>query len=400
VSTGDLLAFATTAIRGHRVRTGLTLTGVAIGVAAVIVLTALGEGARRYVMGQFESLGSTMLAVVPGRTETTGGAAFISVTTRDLTLADAQALARRVPGVERMAPMAMGSETVAHGERSRQVAVVGSTSDFLTVRRLTIARGRFLPEEDMRRGTPVTVLGNVTARELFPTADPLGKVVRIGAVRARVVGVLAPHGTQLGMNLDEVAIVPVARAMRMFNRRSLFRILLDVRAHADLETAKARVVAVMKERHGEEDVTVVTQDAVMSSFGKILRALTLAVAAIAAVSLAVAGIGIMNVMLVSVAERTSEVGLLRAVGAGRGQIAGLFLAEAALLSLAGGLIGLVVGLAGVWALVAMYPALPASAPLWAIASSLGLALAMGIAFGIAPARHAARLDPVSALGRK
>jgi putative ABC transport system permease protein len=400
VSVADLLAFATAAIRGHRVRTGLTLTGVAIGVAAVIVLTALGEGARRYVMGQFESLGSTMLAVIPGRTETTGGAAFISVTTRDLTLADAQALARRVPGVEKMAPMAMGSETVAHGDRSRQVAVVGSTSDFLTVRRLTLARGRFLPEEDIRRGTPVTVLGNVTARELFPNDDPLGKVVRVGAVRARVIGILAPHGTQLGMNLDEVAIVPVARAMRMFNRRSLFRILLDVRAHADLETAKEHVVAVMKERHGEEDVTVVTQDAVMSSFGKILRALTLAVAAIAAISLGVAGIGIMNVMLVSVAERTSEVGLLRAVGAGRTQIAGVFLAEAALLSLAGGLIGLVVGLAGVWALVVMYPALPASAPLWAVASSLGLALAMGIGFGIAPARRAARLDPVSALGRK
>jgi putative ABC transport system permease protein len=400
VSVADLLAFATTAIRGHRVRTGLTLTGVAIGVAAVILLTALGEGARRYVMGQFESLGSTMLAVIPGRTETTGGAAFISVSTRDLTLADAQALARRVPGVEHMAPMAMGSETVAHGDRSRQVAVVGSTSAFLTVRRLTLARGRFLPEEDMRRGTPVTVLGNVTARELFPNDDPLGKVVRVGAVRARVIGILAPHGTQLGMNLDEVAIVPVARAMRMFNRRSLFRILLDVRAHADLETAKERVVAVMKERHGEEDITVVTQDAVMSSFGKILRALTLAVAAIAAISLGVAGIGIMNVMLVSVAERTSEVGLLRAVGAGRRQIAGVFLAEAALLSLGGGLIGLVVGLAGVWLLVTMYPALPASAPLWAIASSLGLALAMGIGFGIAPARRAARLDPVSALGRK
>ncbi len=400
MSLGDLLGFAAVAIRGHRVRTGLTLLGVTIGVAAVIILTALGEGAQRYVMGQFESLGSTMLAVVPGKTETTGGAAFISVSTRDLTLGDAEALVRRVPGVERMAPMAMGSETVAYGDRSRQVAVVGSTSDFLAVRRLTLGRGRFLPAEDMRRGTPVTVLGYVTARELFPNADPLGKVVRVGAVRARVVGVLAPHGVQLGMNLDEVAIVPVARAMRMFNRRSLFRILLDVRAHADLATAKDRVLVVLKERHGEEDVTVVTQDAVMSSFGKILRALTLAVAAIAAISLAVAGIGIMNVMLVSVAERTGEVGLLRAVGAGRGQIAGVFLAEAALLSLAGGVLGVVVGLGGVWLLVVMYPALPAGAPLWAIASALGLALAIGVAFGIAPARRAARLDPVTALGRR
>jgi putative ABC transport system permease protein len=394
----DLLAFATRAVRGHRVRTALTITGVAIGVAAVILLTALGEGARRYVVGQFESLGSNLLAVVPGKTETTGAAAFMSVTTKDLTLADAEAIARRVPGVARMAPMTMGSETVAHGDRARQVAIVGATSDFLEVRRLRLGRGRFLPPGDLRRGMPVTVLGAGVARELFPSDDPLGAIVRIGAVRARVIGILEAHGTQLGMNLDEVAIIPVARAMRLFNRRSLFRILLDVRAHADLDAAKANVIAVVKERHGEEDVTVVTQDAVMSSFSKILQALTLAVAAIAAISLAVAGIGIMNVMLVSVAERTSEIGLMRAVGVARGQITGVFLAEAALLSLGGGIVGVAVGLAGVWALVATYPALPARAPLWAIASALGLALAIGLVFGLVPARRAARLDPVAALG--
>jgi putative ABC transport system permease protein len=400
MTPGDLLAFALRSVRGHGVRTGLTVTGVAIGVAAVVLLTALGDGARRYVVGQFESLGSNLLAVVPGKAETSGAAAFVSVTTKDLTLADAEALARRVPGVERMAPIAMGSETVAHRDRVRQVAVVGSTSDFLEVRRLTLGRGQFLPPGDLRRGVAVTVLGAVVARELFPADDPLGKVVRIGGMRARVVGVLAPHGTQLGMNLDEVAIVPVARAMRLFNRRSLFRILLDIRAHADLATAKANVVALMKERHGEEDVTVVTQDAVMASFSKILRALTLAVAAIAAVSLAVAGIGIMNVMLVAVTERTGEIGLLRAVGVGRGQIARVFLAEAALLSIGGGLVGLLMGLLGVWVLVTMYPALPARPPLWAIGSALGLAVALGLVFGLVPARRAARLDPVTALGRR
>jgi putative ABC transport system permease protein len=244
------------------------------------------------------------------------------------------------------------------------------------------------------------VLGAVVARELFPAGDPLGKVVRIGAMRARVVGILAPHGTQLGMNLDEVAIVPVARAMRLFNRRSLFRILLDVRIHADLAAVKANVIALLKARHGEEDVTVVTQDAVMASFSKILQALTLAVAAIAAVSLAVAGIGIMNVMLVSVTERTGEVGLLRAMGVGRGQIAQVFLAEAALLSIGGGAVGLVVGLLGVWGLVTMYPTLPARPPLWAVASALGLAVGIGLVFGLVPARRAARLDPVTALGRR
>jgi putative ABC transport system permease protein len=401
MTPGDLLGFALTAVRGHRVRTALTLLGMAIGVAAVIILAALGEGARAYVVGQFESLGSNLLAVVPGKTETTGAAAFTSATTKDLTLADAEAILRRVPEAARIAPMSMASETVSYQERRRQVAIVGSTSDFLEVRRLRLGRGRFLPPGDMRRGPAVVVLGAGVARELFPTDDPIGKVVRVSTMRARVIGILAPHGTQLGMNLDEVAIVPVARAMRLFNRRSLFRVLIDVHAHADLAVAAAHVVALMKERHaGEDDVTVVTQNAVMSSFTKILQTLTLAVAAIAAISLAVAGIGIMNVMLVSVAERTVEVGLLRAVGAGRGQIARVFLAEAALLSAAGAALGLVVGVAGVGVLVTLYPALPARPPLWAIASALGLALGTGLVFGLVPARRAARLDPVVALGRR
>jgi putative ABC transport system permease protein len=189
--------------------------------------------------------------------------------------------------------------------------------------------------------------------------------------------------------------------MRLFNRRSLFRILIDVHAHADLAVAKAHVIEVLRERHdGEEDVTVITQDAVLSSFSKILRTLTLAVAAIAAVSLAVAGIGIMNVMLVSVTERTAEVGLLRAVGVGRAQVTRVFLTEAALLSLAGGVLGLVAGLAGVAVLVTMYPALPARPPLWAVASSLAVAVLVGVVFGLVPARRAAKLDPVAALGRR
>lgn len=397
----DLFEFASRALRGHRLRSGLTLLGVAIGAAAVVMLTALGEGAQRYVMGQFEGIGSNLLAVVPGKTETTGAAAFASATTQDLTLADAEAILRAVPEAARVAPLATGTETVSHEERSRQVAILGTTADFLDVQRVKLGRGANLPRGDLRRGTAVAVLGSTVAAELFPGADPLGGIVRIGDLRARVIGVLEPQGTQLGANLNEVAMIPVAKAMRLFNRSSLFRIVVDVRAHADLAVAKQHVIDVLKERHGgEEDVTVITQDAVVESFSNILRALTLAVGAIAAISLAVSGLGIMNVMLVSVSERTAEVGLLRALGAERSQVARVFLAEALLLSAAGALAGIALGFVAVETVAWWYPKFPAQTPLWAVGAALALALAAGAGFGLAPARRAARLDPVAALGKK
>ncbi|HEV7733307.1 MAG TPA: ABC transporter permease [Candidatus Binatia bacterium] len=393
----DVVEFALRAFRGHRLRAALSLLGVAVGVAAVVLLTALGNGARRYVTDQFASIGSNLLIVMPGKTETTGGLPFTAATTRDLTLADAEAVAR-LPGVERIAPIAMATETVAHEERRRQVAVVGTTPEFLTVRHLTLGRGSFLPPGELRRGVAVVVVGNAVARELFPGVDPVGKVMRIGDMRARVVGVMAPMGEQLGMNLDETVTIPVARAMRLFNRASLFRIMIEVRAHADLETVRRDVVRLLAARHREEDVTVITQEAVMSSFGSILQALTLALAGIAAISLTVAGLGIMNVMLVAVSERTVEVGLLRAVGAGQRQVQAVFLAEAALLATAGGVAGLGVGLLAVLALRAAVPVFPAEPPLWAVVSSLGVSVVVGVVFGLLPARRAARLDPVAALG--
>lgn len=396
MSPGDLLRYAVQALRGHRLRTVLSLLGMAIGVAAVIALTALGEGARRYVIEQFASIGSNLLIVVPGRTETTG-IPGVGKAPNDLTLADARALSRQVRSAVRVAPLVTGTEYVAHGALRRQVAIVGTTHEFLEIRQLALARGAFLPPSESERGRPVAVLGQKVAAELFGSAQPLGQVVRIGGWRMRVVGVLASKGTQLGMNIDEVVLVPVATAMRMFDRRSLFRVMVEVRASADLEVAKRQVLGLLTTRHGEEDVTVLTQDAVVSTFSQILGVLTLAVGAIAGISLTVAGIGIMNVMLVSVSERTREVGLLRAVGVGRRQVLAVFLAEAALLSGLGGLAGLAVGWIAVRILVHVFPALPASPPTWAVAASLGLSLGVGIVFGLLPARRAARLDPVAAL---
>jgi putative ABC transport system permease protein len=397
VSVLDLLSFATRALRGHRLRTGLSLLGVAIGVAAVVTLTALGEGARRYVLGQFAAVGTNMVIVLPGRTQTSGAMPGFGGVPHDLTLDDAVAIGRGVREVDKLAPMVVGTETVAFGERRRQVALFGSTHEALEVRRLGVARGRFLPPIAWDRGAPVVVLGTHTAKELFPGADPVGQVVRIGDWRTRVIGVLEPRGQQLGVDMDDVAIVPVATSMKMLNRSGLFRLVIQVRSYGDLGRVKQAVLRLLAERHGEEDVTVITQDAVVSAFSSILGALTLALGGIAGVSLAVAGVGIMNVMLVSVSERSREVGLLKALGAGRGQILAAFLAEAVLISSAGGLLGLALGWAAVLGLVTLYPALPASPPAWAVAAAFSLSVAVGAIFGVLPARRATRLDPVAAL---
>jgi putative ABC transport system permease protein len=393
----DVLGFAAHALRGHRLRTGLSLLGVSIGVAAVVTLTALGEGARRYVVGQFASIGTNLVILVPGKSETTGGMPGMGGVPNDLTLEDARALLRGIPEIEKAAPLVLGTETVAFEERQRQVGVFGSTHEALEVRRLAVASGRFLPPLDWDRSSPVTVLGQTAARELFPGRDPVGQIVRIGDWRMRVIGVLAPRGQQLGLDMDDVAIVPVATAMKMLNRRSLFRLVLQVRTHADLDRAKERVVRLITERHGEEDVTAITQDAVLGALTSILSALTLALAGIASVSLAVAGVGIMNVMLVSVSERTREIGLLKALGAGRRQILAAFLAEAVLISSAGGLLGLAIGWLAVRGIVTLYPALPATPPPWAVAAAFSLSVAVGAVFGVLPARRATRLDPVAAL---
>jgi putative ABC transport system permease protein len=396
MTSPDLLHFCLQALRGHRLRTALSLLGMAIGVAAVITLTALGEGARRYVIDQFANIGSNLLIVIPGKTDTTG-IPGVAAAANDLTLGDALAIERNIPEARQVAPLVIGTESVSHGARRRQVAVIGATHELLEVRRLTLSHGEFLPAEEMRRGSPVVVLGTKVARELFPGEEPVGKVVRIGGWRMRVIGILASKGVQLGADIDETATIPVATAMRMFDRRSLFRIMIEVRETANLETVNAKVVRLLTERHREEDITVLTQDAVVATFSQILGALTLALGAIAAISLSVAGIGIMNVMLVSVSERTREVGLLRAVGVRRGQVLAVFLTESALLSAAGGLLGLAAGWTAVRILVRVFPALPASPPVWAVVAALALSLAVGLLFGWLPARRAARLDPVAAL---
>lgn len=400
MSAEDTFRFAITAILQQPRRAGLSLLGVVIGVVAVIFLTALGEGARRYVTEQFLSLGTDVIVVIPGKTETTGMMPGFTGTPNDLTLDDARALLRRIPEAIRIAPISMGSETVSYGNKSRQVVILGSTSDFFELRGIPIAVGTRLPEGDIDRGANVTVLGQETARELFGGENPVGKSIRIGEWRIRVIGVNGPRGTHLGQNLDEVSIVPVATGMRMFNRTSLFRIMIQLRPHSDVEKVRRKIEAVILDRHDEVDVTCMMPDSVVDSLAAIVSTLTLVLVGIAAISLAVAGIGIMNVMLVAVSERRAEIGLLKAVGATHRQVLQIFLMESLVISTSGGLIGLAVGYATVHFATWLYPALPAVAPLWAVISVLGLSVCAGGVFGVLPARRAMRLDPVIALSSK
>jgi putative ABC transport system permease protein len=396
----DIFRFAANALSQHRRRSLLSLLGVVIGVVAVVSLTALGEGARRYVMDQFAALGSGLLVVMPGKTDTTGGFPGLGGAPNDLTLEDARALERQIPEVLRVVPITAGATTLSRLQRSRQAVIIGTTPDFRRVRELAITRGRFLPAGDFERGAPVVVLGRKLAKELFEDVDPVGQAVRVGDWRMRVIGLLAPRGTQMGLDMDEAAMVPVATGLRMSNRKSLMRVIVQLRPGANMQAVKQKVIALVSDRHGEEDITCISQEAVLSSLSSILRALTLVVAGIAGISLSVAGIGIMNVMLVSVSERTPEVGLLKALGATRRQILLVFLFEAVLLSTVGGAIGLGIGWLLIEIVVAFYPAVPASPPAWAVGAVVGVSLATGTVFGVLPAWRASQLDPVAALAAR
>jgi putative ABC transport system permease protein len=397
---GDVLRLALGALTGHARRSALVLLAMAIGVAAVVVLTALGEGARRYVTSEFAALGTHLLIVLPGRSETTGGhPPMMGETPRDLTLDDALAL-KRSRHVRRIAPITVGSAPVSWQRREREVSVIGSTAPFLSVRHLSMAQGRFLPEMDPRVSKPVCVIGNTVRRELFGPEPALGSWVRIGDRRFRIIGILASEGRSIGIDLDDVVIIPVASAQALFDSPSLFRILVEARSRASVEAAKQDILDTIRRRHeGEEDVTVITQDAVIATFDRVFRALTLTVAGIAAVSLSVAGILIMNVMLVSVSQRTAEIGLLKALGSPARQVLLLFLSEAGLLSLLGAGIGVALGLLAAQTVHTLYPVLEMVPPPWALAAAIGVALATGLVFGVLPAKRAARLDPVQALAR-
>lgn len=397
----EQLRFSVRSLWASRVRSALILLAMAIGIAGVQLLTWLGDCARFYITDQFASLGTNLVIVLPGRNETSGGAPpLLAETPRPLTLDDALALGRS-SAVARLAPIIAGSVEVDHGGLQREAMVLGSTSELLAVRHLQMQNGEFLPPGDPHQANAVCVLGSTIKSELFGEARAVGEWVRLGDRRYRIIGVLGSRGRSLGTDLDEMVVLPVAAAQALFDSEGMFRVLVEARSRAAVDRARRDCERIMTERHdGETDVTVITQESVLTTFDGILQALTLALAGIAAISLIVAGILIMNVMVVAVSQRRAEIGLLKALGASQRVIRAVFLWEALLLSLCGAMLG--IGIGEVVSRVAprFQPVLVSGTPTWAVVASAVVALGIGIGFGIAPARRAARLDPVLALARR
>jgi putative ABC transport system permease protein len=379
------------ALRANRLRSGLTMLGVVIGVAAVVVLVAIGTGAKREVEQQVEGLGSNLLIVVPGRLEFNSAPSVSR-----LSLSDVDAVSRVVGDPSRVAVTVTSGETVRAGTRSTFTTVQGVLETTPQVFVRDVGRGSYLTSSDVDTARRVAVLGATVARALFGDRDPVGQQVSVAGVRFRVIGVFAPLGQSLGVDRDDEVHIPVTTAHRLYGTNRIDGIAVKAPDRERIDALGERIVAELSERHPDTEFSAVTQEQILGVLGDILGVLTGVLAAIAGISLLVGGVGVSNIMLVSVRERTREIGLRKAVGARPRDIGVQFLLEAVLLTTIGGVTGMALGV-GAALLVGELSPVPAAITWWSLALAFGVSAAVGIIFGVVPAQRAGRLDPVVAL---
>jgi putative ABC transport system permease protein len=379
------------ALRTNRLRSGLTTLGVLIGVAAVVVLVAIGTGTRHEVERQVEGLGSNLLLVFPGEARVSA-----APTASRLSLADVDAVVRVVGDRDRVAVQVASGETVRTGTAERFTSVLGvlDTTQHVFVRDLS--RGSYLTRSDVDTARRVAVLGSTVAADLFGDVDPVGQQVTIAGVRFRVVGVFAPVGQGLGVDRDDQVHIPVTTAHRLLGTSRIDAMAVQAPDRATIDALGDQIVAELSQRHPETRFSAVTQEEIIGVLGEILGILTWVLAAIAGISLLVGGVGVSNIMLVSVRERFREIGLRKAVGARPRDIGVQFLLEAVLLTSLGGALGIALGVAAALVTAALSP-VPAAVTGWSVALAFGVSAAVGVVFGVAPAHRAGRLDPVVAL---
>lgn len=399
MNLNDSFEYISHSLISHKLRVFLTLLGVSIGIFSVVILTSLVEGARLYVLQEFLELGSNLLIIIPGKVETSGALPW-GGTTHNLTIENYIRLRNEHPEFKIGAPITVASENVKYKNKSRSVAILGTTKEYAEIRYLNTAYGSFLPSKDPQDLSYIIVLGSKLSKEIFGTENPVGKIVKLGQTRFRVICVLAPKGKMLGFDLDDLAFIPVRTSMKIFNISSLFRIVLKVPYGYDMEEEKERINDFFKKVHRAEDVTIISQDSMLSAFSSVMKILSIVLGAIAAISLTVAGLSIMNLMLITVSERRQEIGILRACGAFKKQVLQLLLKEAIFLSSFGGFLGLFFALFVLFFFNKLFPSFPAKPPLWAIISSIVLSISVGTFSGYFPALKASKLDPVLALKKK
>ena len=397
----ECILMALTSLSENKVRSFLTTLGVIIGVMSVILLVSLGEAAQLYIESQFNGMGSNVIMVSPGKQETTNSMVVVNAGSyRKLTTQDAREIKRKAQGIKAVSGTVVGTAKIKYRNIEKNCLMLGCQEDFAIIRELNVQMGRFIEEPDVDKNNKVCVIGLQVKRDIFGSKPALYEKISINQSKHVIVGVLEERGQMLGINLDDIVIVPLPSGQQMFygGEDTCFEINVAAKSPEDIELATESIRQILIAAHDyTEDFTIVDQDGILASFGKILDALRLMLAGIAAISLLVGGIGIMNIMLVSVRERTREVGIRKAVGARRRDIALQFLIEAVTLSVCGGLVGVLIAWVSTLILGLLYPTMPVIISTWSVLTAFLFSLSVGVFFGVYPAIKASGVDPVEAL---